>query len=186
VIVPRRRPAPEWGGTASPASSWRRQDAQNEGILSGGYRSPFEGEEGELASEVNAPVRKLDNGGGSVAFRCGRGAATTGVGDGNLQQHVLDKPLAIPRIKKKERRNQSFTGGDEFTAAAGTRGGGAGGIGSRVRVLVCCGGKGEGRSLNASLNRSKGKKAKGGGRTPSGGACHWWPRPSRLGFKDGR
>jgi hypothetical protein len=37
---------------------------------------------------------------------------------------VLDKPLAIPRIKKKERRNQSFTGGDEFTAAAaGTRGG---------------------------------------------------------------
>jgi hypothetical protein len=42
----------------------------------------------------------------------------------NLQQHVLDKSLAIPRIKKKGRRNQSFTGGDEFaTAAAGTRGG---------------------------------------------------------------
>jgi hypothetical protein len=41
-----------------------------------------------------------------------------------LQQHVLDKPLAIPRIKKKGLRNQSFTGGDEFTtAAAGTRGG---------------------------------------------------------------
>jgi hypothetical protein len=55
----------------------------------------------------------------------GRGAAHTGVGDGNLQQHELDKPPVIPRIKKKERRNQSFTGGDEFTAAAGTRGGGA-------------------------------------------------------------
>jgi hypothetical protein len=42
----------------------------------------------------------------------------------NLQQHVLDKPLPIPKIKKKGRRNQSFTGGDEFTAAAaGTRGG---------------------------------------------------------------
>jgi hypothetical protein len=170
VIVPRRRPAPEGCGAAAPASSWRHQNAQ--GILSGGYRSPFEGEEGELASEVNASVRKLDNGGGSAALRFGRGGATTGVGDGNLQQHVLDKPLAIPRIKKKERRNESFTGSDEFTAAAGTRGGGAGGIGARVRVLVCCRGKGEGRSLNASLNRSKGKKAKGGGRTPSGSACH--------------
>jgi hypothetical protein len=53
------------------------------------------------------------------------GVAPTGVEDGNLQQHELDKPLAIPRIKKKVRRNQSFTGGDEFTAAAGTRGGGA-------------------------------------------------------------
>jgi hypothetical protein len=42
----------------------------------------------------------------------------------NLQQHVLDKPLAIPKIKKKGRRNQSFIGGDDFTAAAaGTRGG---------------------------------------------------------------
>jgi hypothetical protein len=52
------------------------------------------------------------------------GGVPGGVKDVNLQQHVLDKPLAIPRIKKKGRRNQSFTGGDEFTtAAAGTRGG---------------------------------------------------------------
>jgi hypothetical protein len=92
-----------------------------------------------------------------AALRCGRGAAATGVGDRNLQQHVLDKPLATPRIKKKERRNQSFTGGDELMAAAGTRGGGAGGIGARVRVLVCCGGKGKGRNLNASLNRGAGR-----------------------------
>jgi hypothetical protein len=42
----------------------------------------------------------------------------------NLQQHVLDKPLAIPGIKKKGWRNQSFTGGDKFMAtAAGIRGG---------------------------------------------------------------
>jgi hypothetical protein len=41
-----------------------------------------------------------------------------------------------------------------------------------VRVWVFCVGKGEGGSLNVSLNRSKGKKAKRGGRTPSGGACH--------------
>jgi hypothetical protein len=64
-----------------------------------------------------------------AALRCGRGAAAAGVGDRNLQQHVLDKPLAIPRIKKKERRNQSFTGGDELTAAARTQVGGAGELG---------------------------------------------------------
>jgi hypothetical protein len=66
VIVPRRRPAPEGGSAAAPASSWKRQNAQNEGISSGGYRSPFEGEEGELKSEVDAPVRKLGNGGAPV------------------------------------------------------------------------------------------------------------------------
>jgi hypothetical protein len=49
---------------------------------------------------------------------------------------VLVKPLAIPKIKKKERRNQSFTGGDELTAAAGTRGGGAGELGSVACVGV--------------------------------------------------
>jgi hypothetical protein len=64
-----------------------------------------------------------------AALRCGRGAAAMGIGDRNLRQHVLVKLLAIPRIKKKERRDQSFTGGDELTAAAGTRGGGVGGIG---------------------------------------------------------
>jgi hypothetical protein len=64
-----------------------------------------------------------------AALRCGRGTAATGVGDKNLRQHVLVKLLAIPKIKKNERRDQSFTGGDELTAAAGTRGGGVGGIG---------------------------------------------------------
>jgi hypothetical protein len=81
---------------------------------------------GELKSEGKALVRKLGNSGGSAALRCGRGAAPTGVGDENLQQHKLDKPLANPRIKKEERRSQSFTGGDEFTAAARNRGGGVG------------------------------------------------------------
>jgi hypothetical protein len=47
-----------------------------------------------------------------AALRCGRGAAATGVGDRNLRQHVLLKLLEIPRIKKKERRDQSFIGGD--------------------------------------------------------------------------
>jgi hypothetical protein len=64
-----------------------------------------------------------------AALRCGRGAAATGVGDKNLRQHVLVKLLAIPKIKRNEQRDQSFTGGNELTAAAGTRGGGVGGIG---------------------------------------------------------
>jgi hypothetical protein len=53
----------------------------------------------------------------------------------NLQQHVLDKHLAIPRIKKKGRRNQSFTGGDEFHGGGGNRDGGkesGGGVLERV------------------------------------------------------
>jgi ABC-type uncharacterized transport system YnjBCD ATPase subunit len=50
---------------------------------------------------------------------------------------VLDKPLAVPRIKKKERRNQSFTGGDEFTAAtAGTEVEAKESGGARARVVV--------------------------------------------------
>jgi hypothetical protein len=78
AIVPCRRPAPKGGGAAAPASSWRRQNAQDKGISSGGYRSPFEREEGELESKVDAPVRKLGKGGGPVAFRCGRGRGSYG------------------------------------------------------------------------------------------------------------
>jgi hypothetical protein len=126
VIVPCRRPAPEGGSTAAPASSWRLKNAQDEGISSGGFCSRCVEEEGELKSDGKAPVRKLGNGRGSAALRCDRGAAPTGAEEENLRQHKLDKPLANPRIKKEERRSQSFTGGDEFTAAARNRGGGVG------------------------------------------------------------
>jgi hypothetical protein len=43
-----------------------------------------------------------------------------------MRQHELVKLLAIPKIKEDGRGVQSFTGGDGSTAAAGTRGGGAG------------------------------------------------------------
>jgi hypothetical protein len=126
AIVPRRRPAPERGGAAAPVSSWRLQNAQDEGISSRGFCSPCVEEVGELKSEGNAPVRKLGNGGGSTALRCGRGAAPTGAGDENLRLHKLDKPLANTRVKKEERRSQSLTGGYEFTTAARNRGSGVG------------------------------------------------------------
>jgi hypothetical protein len=45
-------------------------------------------------------------------------------------------------------------------AAMADRGGGVGEIGAQARVLVCCGGKGEDRSLNAILNKAKGRKGK--------------------------
>jgi hypothetical protein len=37
AIMPRRRPAPEGGSAAAPASSWMRQSAQDEGKLGGGF-----------------------------------------------------------------------------------------------------------------------------------------------------
>jgi hypothetical protein len=43
---------------------------------------------------------------------------------------------------------------------------------ARTRALVCYSCKGKGRSLSASLNRARRRKARGDGRTPSGGACH--------------
>jgi hypothetical protein len=71
--------------------------------------------------------------------------AQGGVKDVNLQQHVLGKPLAIPRIKKKGRRNQSFTGGDEFTTtAAGTRGGAP--VELVLERVRWCAGKAKGRA----------------------------------------
>jgi hypothetical protein len=64
---------------------------------------------------------------GRAALRCGRGAAPTGFGDENLQPIELDEPLVNPKRRKEGQRRLSFTGGDECTtAAAGTRGSGAG------------------------------------------------------------
>jgi hypothetical protein len=63
--VPRRWLAPEGGGAAAPASSWGRQNAQNEGISSMGFCSPCVEEGGELKNEGKVQVRELGNGGGS-------------------------------------------------------------------------------------------------------------------------
>jgi hypothetical protein len=65
AIVPRRRPAPEGGGAAAPASSWRRQNAQEKGISSRGFCSPCVEEGGELKTKGRRLVRKLGDGGGS-------------------------------------------------------------------------------------------------------------------------
>jgi hypothetical protein len=54
-------------------------------------------------------------------------------------------------------------------AAAGTRGGGAGKIDARARVLACCKGKGRRRGSCASLNRGAGRQAKRGEDGVAGG-----------------
>jgi hypothetical protein len=58
-------PAPEGGGAAAPASSWRRQNAQEKGISSRGFCSPCVEEGGELKTKGRRLVRKLGDGGGS-------------------------------------------------------------------------------------------------------------------------
>jgi hypothetical protein len=65
AIVPHQRPAPEGRGAAAPASWWRRLKAQDEGLTSGDYCSPFKGDAGELEGDGDATAVELGNGGGS-------------------------------------------------------------------------------------------------------------------------
>jgi hypothetical protein len=65
AIVPHRRPAPEGGGAATPASSWVRCCARKEGKTGGDYCSQFKGEVGGLEGEEDASAAELGNGGGS-------------------------------------------------------------------------------------------------------------------------
>jgi hypothetical protein len=104
--------------------------------LGGGFCPPLKDDEDKLAGVEDATGARFSDGGGSAALRCGRGAAPTGAGDVNLRQHKFGEPLENPRSKKGERRSQSFTGGDEFTAAARNRGDSKGGRVDRARVLA--------------------------------------------------
>jgi hypothetical protein len=79
---------------------------------------------------------------GRAALRRGRGAAPTGSEDGNLQPIELDELLVNPKRKREGRRRWYFTDGDVCTAAAGTRGGGAGGIGLKCVCWCAAGAKG--------------------------------------------
>jgi hypothetical protein len=80
--------------------------------------------------------RGLATAAGRAALRRGRGAAPTGSEDANLQPIELDEPLVNPKRREGRRRRWSFTDGDVCMAAAGTRGGGAGELGSIACVGV--------------------------------------------------
>jgi hypothetical protein len=95
-----RRPAPEGGGAAAPASSWRRQNAQNDGISSRGFCSQCAEEGGELKNEGKAPVRELGNGGGSG-------------GVGSAEQRGEEE--------EKKGKGERLTGGAQSSASAGKR-----------------------------------------------------------------
>jgi hypothetical protein len=71
-----------------------------------------------------------------LATAAGRGAAPTGSEDGKLPPIELDEPLVNPKRREGRRRRWPFTDGDVCPAAAGTRGGGAGELGSIACVGV--------------------------------------------------
>jgi hypothetical protein len=86
--------------------------------------------------------RGLATAAGRAALWRGRGAAPTGSEDGNLQPIELDEPLVNPKRREGRRRRWSFTNDDVCTAAAGTRGGGAGEIGLNCVRWCAAGAKG--------------------------------------------
>jgi hypothetical protein len=145
AIVPHRRPAPEGGGAAAPASLRVRCCARREGKLGGGYCSQFKGVAGELEGVEDATATKLGNGGGSGGAPAWSRRGTHGLWDGNLQPIELDEPLVNPKIRK--------IGAVEVVLHRRRRLHGGGGNPRRrrwwnwaqLRVLVCCGCKGRRR-----------------------------------------
>jgi hypothetical protein len=81
-------------------------------------------------------VAGLGNGGRTGGAPAWTRRGTTGSEDGNLQPIELDEPLVNPKRREGRWRRWSFTDGDACTAAAGTRGGGAGELGSIACVGV--------------------------------------------------
>jgi hypothetical protein len=101
AIVPRRRPAPEGGSAAAPASSWRRRNAQEKGISSRGFCSPCVEEGGELKNEGKAPVRKLGNGGRSGGAPAGGARLLRASGTRTCSSTSLMSPWRTQESRKK-------------------------------------------------------------------------------------
>jgi hypothetical protein len=141
-IVPHRRPEPEGGGAAAPASSWARGCARKEGKLGGKVAHGSRVKRASSKTKEIQQRRGLATAAGRAALRRGQGAAPTGSEDGNLQPIELDEPLVNPKRREGRRRRGSFTDGDVCTAAAGNRGGGAGEIGLNCVRWCAAGAKG--------------------------------------------
>jgi hypothetical protein len=134
-----------WGlwGLSCLTGGWHRKGAERPLRRARGHAAVHE-EEGNWAGKVahSSRVKRassktkriqqqrgLATVAGRAALRRGRGAEPTGSKDGNLQPIELDEPLVNPKRREGRRRRWSFTDGDACTAAAGTRGGGAGELG---------------------------------------------------------
>jgi hypothetical protein len=102
-----------------------------------------------VGAERKAKERARFDGDPGGAPADGEGAPG-GVKDVNLQQHALVKPLVNPKRSEGRRRRWSFTDGGACTAAAGTRGGGAGELSSSKRVGVL-GGQREAQAIECEL-----------------------------------
>jgi hypothetical protein len=153
-----RRPVPEGGGSASLASPRRLKRARKRNT----------GEE-NLAHHVTK--RRASS---QAKRKRQRRGSTTVVARAALRQAGTQAPGAsrlrwrLPLVNKHHVRvmivlgeegkaAMHFTDCDICTVAGRSRGGDAGGIGARARVLVCCRGKGRRRGSWASLNRGAGR-----------------------------
>jgi hypothetical protein len=143
------------GNCASPAAGTARGQSGHSGELVDALLCTIGRENGrgklltvQRSGGVSSKVKKMQRrrslatAAGRATLRCGRGAAPTGSGVENLQPIELDEPLVNPKRRKEGRRGLSFTGGDNCTAAAGTRGGGAGELG--LEQASGCAGKAKG------------------------------------------
>jgi hypothetical protein len=122
---------------------------------------------GELESEENVPVMKIDDGGGSGGAPMILELAPGGLGIDNLRLDKLGEPLVNQKRKKEGRRGSSFTGGGDDTAAARNKGGDNGERGVLKRVCLQGEGKGASRSSGSTLNSDQER----GRRGEAEGAC---------------
>jgi hypothetical protein len=95
--------------------------------------------------------------------------APGGLGVNNLRLDKLGEPLANQKRKKEGRRDLSFTGGSDDTAAARNRGGSKGERGVLERVCLRCESKGKSRSSGSSLNSNQERGRRGEAERSCGG-----------------
>jgi hypothetical protein len=134
AIGPHRRPAPEGGGAAAPASLRVRCCARREEKLGREYCSPRAEEVGGLTGREEAAAEGLGDGGGSGGAPVSSGRGCHGRRGRRLATARACQAPGDPKNQRKRAGVQSFTDGDGSTVAAETRGSGAG----KLRFTCAC------------------------------------------------
>jgi hypothetical protein len=160
AIVPHRWPAPEGGGAAAPASLRVRCCARREEKLGGRYCSPRTEEDGGLTGGEEAAVKGLDDGGGSGGAPVSLGRDCHGLRGRKPATARACQAPGDPKNQRKRARGPILHRRRRIDGGSGNPRRRRGEINARARVLGCCRGKGRHRGSCASLNRSKGRKAR--------------------------
>jgi hypothetical protein len=169
AIAPHRRPAPEGGRAAAPASLRVRCCARREEKLGGEYCSPRAEEVGGLTGREEAVAEGLDDGGGSGGAPVSSGRGCHGR---RGRRPAIARACQAPGDPKSQRER---AGGPVLHRRRRIDGGGGNPrrrrreIEVHVCVLVCCRGKGRRRGSCTSLKRAKGRKARRVGVGTAGG-----------------